>query len=93
MTSFDTYVVIGVSRLPLGDPNTPQSRGLIRQAYPSQGYDLLAYHSAVSADRHGIFIERSSCVLRLQVLIHPVSIAAFLLFVAVIARVWRLYRS
>jgi sulfur relay (sulfurtransferase) complex TusBCD TusD component (DsrE family) len=66
---------------------------MMRQLYASQGPNLLACHCAVSADRRGIFIERSSCVLQMQVLIHPVSIGALLMFVAVIVRVWRLYRS
>ena len=66
---------------------------MIRQLYASQGPDLLAYHCPVSADRRGILIEEFLCKFRMQVLIHPVSIAALLMFVAVIARVWRLYRS
>lgn len=41
----------------------------------------------------GILIERCFSAIRMQFLIHPVSVAAFILFVAVIARAWRLYRS
>ena len=34
-----------------------------------------------------------SSVFRMQFLIHPVSVAVLILFLAVVARAWRLYRS